>query len=349
MYASEPLLDERKQKILKAVVHEHVGSAEPVGSEVLVLHYDFGVKSATVRNEMAELADMGYLRQPHTSAGRVPSDLGYRFYVDRLMGRAVLSRREAAKAKEKLSSVAQELELAISQTCRMLAALTRCTCVATPPSAEDTVIHHISVSKVGRWKLLLVIALSDGRVEHRIHDPGAHLTCADVEKISNMLASRYVGRSIDAVDTLKMDEDFCPRDPLRADVISALRQLVESLSPDEEEACVEGTSYILTQPEFKDLLRLEGILAALEERKRLFQFLSKAMLGPEVTVIIGSENPYRDMHETSFVGSRYKIGDRVVGTIGVIGPTRMDYRRAIAAVEAMASNLSNLLTVLSFG
>lgn len=352
-YSSEPLLDERKQKILKAVVREHVQSAEPVGSGALMLHYNLGVRAATIRNEMAELSELGYLKQPHTSAGRIPSDHGYRFFVDRLMGHAILPKREALAARETLATVANELDLAITQTCRLLAGITRCASVATPPSTQDTEVSFIGLSKVDSRKLLLVIALSDGRVEHRVHDPGEPISVADAERVSNMLASRFAGKTLDEIRSVTAQETLAQSQsaPERAycDVLTTLRQVVESLAIPDGEVHVEGTRFILSQPEFKDISRLEGILAALEERRRLYQLLSKTMLGPDVTVIIGRENPYNDMQETSFVAARYRIGSRTAGTIGVIGPTRMDYRHAVAAVEAMAQSLSELLTLLSFG
>lgn len=341
-------LDERKQKILKAVVHEHVETAEPVGSEVLVAHYDFGVRSATIRNEMAELSELGYLRQPHTSAGRVPSDQGYRFYVDRLMGPPLLQKRDEAAARRRLSRLASELEMVISETCRTLSELTCYTSVATQPVAHGAKVSHIGISRVGTSKLLLMVVISDGHVEHRILDLAEKMTDADVQRVSNMVGSQYTGRTVDEAASAKVDVLFPePMAKVYRQVMDVVQQVAESLVSDHGDICVEGTNYVLRQPEFKDIATLEAVLAALEQRRQLYQLLTKAMLGADVMVIIGSENPYKDMHHTSFVASTYKIGNRPVGTIGVVGPTRMDYRRAISAVEAMARNLSELLTVLS--
>jgi heat-inducible transcriptional repressor len=351
MCAYKEPLDERKQRILKAVVHEHVETAEPVGSESLVQHYDFGVRSATVRNEMADLADMGYLRQPHTSAGRVPSDMGYRFYVDRLMGPAQLQKREEQKARERLSAAAMELEQILSQTCRILTSITRYTSIATQPVTNETTIRHINISKLDDRKLLLIIVLSDGRVEHGLIDSGGSIAESDVTQTSSIIASEFVGIGINSVRLADTDSmSAIPHRMLAVYTASValLKQVAESLAAPESGVYVEGTNYVIRQPEFKDLMKLEAILTVLEERARLYQLLSQVMLDPDVTVMIGSENPYRDMQDTSFVAARYTIGDYTAGTIGVIGPTRMDYRRAVAAVESMARNLSELLTDLSF-
>lgn len=343
MCADIEQLGERKQKILKAVVHEHIETAEPVGSEALMQHYDFGVRSATIRNEMAEMSDMGYLLQPHTSAGRIPSDIGYRFYVDRLMGRVCLMRREAERAKMELAIAATELDRVISHTCRILTGLTCYTSIATKPVAEETVIRHINLTKVGARKIVLVVVLSDGRVEHGIVGCEENVTDSEVVSASNLLAARFIEKAIQDVGTA----DDMPNDSVYNAAVGVLRQVVEDLAQTDASIYVEGMNCVLRQPEFKDLSKLEVILTALEQRTWLCQLLSRAFLGPDVTVIIGAENPYCEMHDTSFIAARYKIGDRTVGTIGIIGPTRMDYRRSVAAVDTMASNLSELLTKLS--
>lgn len=339
-------LGDRKQRILKAIVHEHVETAEPVGSEMLVVHYDFGVRSATIRNEMAEMAEMGYLRQPHTSAGRVPSDMGYRFYVDRLMGATVLPTQDTARAKETLASVAAVVDHAITQTCRILSSLTHYTSIATQPYNEDTVIRHINLSRVAGGKLLMVVVLSDGRVEHRIMSQGTPVSDAEITRVSNALVGRFAEKAIDSL-ILVDGPDVEPINSLWDDALTALRKVIESLSPSQGNVWVEGTGHILRQPEFKEPEKIECVMALLEERKQLYQLLSRVILGPEVSIVIGSENPYEEMQSTSFVAAKYKIGDRVAGTIGVVGPTRMDYGRAVSAVEVMARNLGELLTNLS--
>ncbi|HOP79722.1 MAG TPA: heat-inducible transcriptional repressor HrcA [Armatimonadota bacterium] len=343
-------LDERKQKILKAIVHEHIHTAEPVGSEVLVQNYGFDVRSATIRNEMAEMAELGYLRQPHTSAGRVPSDLGYRFYVDRLMPAPYLPKRQVLTAKEKLSTIATEIERIVSQTCRILTGLTCYTSVATQPISTENLISHIGLSKVGERKLLLVVVLSSGQVEHRIIDAGHHVLNVEVMRTSSVLAKQFIGKNVNDIrnsEHTSGSTDNLMQSELYQAASTAIDQVINELGTSEASVHIEGTNCILKQPEFKDLNKLETILAALEHRTKLYLMLSKAVLGPDVMVIIGSENPYHEMQDTSFVGARYRINDRTAGTIGVIGPTRMNYRHAVAAVEAMANNLSELLTALS--
>lgn len=342
------LLDTRKQSILKAVVNDYISTAEPVGSHVLVSRYQFGVKSATIRNEMAELSEMGYLQQPHTSAGRIPSDMGYRFYVDRLMDGPGLAKGEAARARDRLLPRRTELDIILEQTCRILADLTRYTSMATDPVVSDTVISHVTIAAVAQRRLLAVIVLDSGRVLHELLEARAGARATDPARATSFLSRRLAGRTLKSLCSSAVDpvhEDAADMNDLLDRVLRFIRR---ELEPAEGTGIhLEGTSYIVQQPEFKDIERLEAVLSVLERRSALFKLFSAVYLGSEVTVIIGSENPLDEMRDCSFVGTTYRIGGRVAGTLGVVGPTRMDYRRAVSAVEFMSGNLSHLLTELS--
>ncbi|MCL5104616.1 MAG: heat-inducible transcriptional repressor HrcA [Armatimonadetes bacterium] len=341
-------LDSRKQVILKAVVTDYVRTVEPVGSHTLMTRYHFGVKSATIRNELAELAELGYLHQPHTSAGRIPSDLGYRFYVDRLMEAVDLDSIEAAGARDRLIPHRTEVDIIIEQTCRILADLAHYTSMATSPMAKDAVVSHISVANVGRSKLLAVLVLSNGRVIHELLEFDSATVQPDPVRATNFLTRRLGGRTLESISAGAM-EDLPPDAVDMKDMLGKVMQFIrrEVESTDEGDVHLEGASYIMHQPEFKDIERLEAVLSVLEQRKALYKLFSTVYLGPGTTVIIGSENPLGEMRDCSFVAAPYRIYGRIAGTIGVIGPTRMDYPRAVGAVEFMARNLGDLLTALS--
>jgi len=342
-------LDQRKQRILKLIVHDYVQTAEPVASEFLVSRHRLEVRSATVRNEMAEMSEMGYLRQPHTSAGRVPSDLGYRFYVDRLMEPGTLRGDQRDAARSAYGDLESDIEHILLETCRVLAYLTRYASVATQTSGNEVEIRHVSLSALQKDKLLLIIAFSDGRVEHRILR-GEALAKRELAQVSaaleDCLSDRTVGEvwSGAAVETPPQIARYADLFQLAAGLV---RQAAKNVL--EGGVFVDGTGYILRQPEFQDVHRAEALLEALEQRRSLFNMLSTALLGPETFVVIGSENPCAEMRECSFVASRYQIAGRSGGAIGVVGPTRMDYRRAVAAVRFMANSLTDLLTSLSIG
>jgi heat-inducible transcriptional repressor len=346
----KPELDERKRKILKAIVTDYVKTAEPVGSEFLAVRYRFDVKPATIRNEMARMSEMGYLRQPHTSAGRIPSDLGYRFYVDWLMSPRQLPNEEADTVRNGLRTADFDVEAVINQTCRILTSLTHHTAVATEPATDDTEIRYTALSLVAKRKLLLVVAFSNGCIEHRILESPEEIDQSTVTRLSNALSAEMNGKTVDSLTTTPVydvPQEIIAHSKVYSLALSTVIQLARSLS--EREVYLQGANYLLKQPEFKDLDKIEKLLTAFEERKLLFELLSKSLLGEDVAIIIGEENPLSLMRETSLVASKYKIGDRVAGTVAVIGPTRMDYRRAVTAVRFMAQNLSELLTAISVG
>lgn len=339
-------IDDRKQVILKAVVTDYVRTAEPVGSHTLMAHYSFGVKSATIRNEMAELAELGYLHQPHTSAGRIPSDRGYRFFVDRLMGSGGLARAEAADVRDRLSPRRAEMDIILEQTCRILSDLAHYASVATHPVFKDVKISHISIAHVGQDKLLALLVLDNGRVLHEFLELSAESRKIDPVTATNFLTRMLCGKTLESASATQVEaEQRADLRELFVNVVEFIKR--ESGEVDETDVTTEGTGYIVQQPEFRDARRLEAVLSVLEQRSALYKLFSSVYLGPEVTVIIGSENPLEQMRDCSFVGARYKIAGRTAGTIGILGPTRMDYRRSVSAVDFMARNLGELLTALS--
>ena len=343
-------LGERKCRILGAVVHDYIATAEPVGSESLAHKYDLGVKPATIRNEMAAMSELGYLRQPHTSAGRVPSDLGYRYYVDRLMPAPRLGPRESDRARHGFDNCETEVEELIQQTCRILSSLTRYTSMATPPKTDTVCVKQVMVSIVGPRKLLVVTLLNTGHVDHRFVEYEGSLSPTDMPAMTNLANERLQGGESDTIIT--QGQQSFPRElahlkDVYGKVVQTVRQALTAAEDDD--VYMDGTGNMLRQPEFNHSDRIADLLNALDQRKLLYQVLSAALLGPDVTVIIGSENRLVDLRECSFVTVRYTVGDRVVGSIGVIGPTRMDYRRAVGAVKFMASNLSEMLTHMGIG
>ena len=339
-------LDERKQKILGAVVRDYVETVRPVGSEELAARYAWGVKSATIRNEMADLAEMGYLRQPHTSAGRIPSDRGYRFYVDHLLiGSAPIPFPNDAGVS------GLGLDYLLRRTCALLTRHTSYTSVATPPRLTDTRISRVLLSAAGEGRLLLVALLSAGQVENRLLSGFAKTTPAQIVSLGNALQQTFADRLLrDVIDEdaaiMSAPPELTARMRGWAQTLTqALREMLQSAS-EEDSTFLEGATDLFRQPEFRDGAKLEGLLDTLQKRTLVFQTLSRALLGPEVAVVIGAENHVAAMHECSVVSAPYFVGASERGTIGVVGPTRMNYDRAIPAVEFFARSLTQTLTYL---
>ena len=344
-------LDDRKQKILGAVVRDYVETVKPLGSEDLAARHQWGIKSATIRNEMAELADLGFLRQPHTSAGRIPSDQGYRFYVDHLMVTQALE--ESVRPVLDAEDQALEMERLLRRTCALLTQATSYTSVATPPRPADTQVRQIFLTPAGEDRLLVVMLLSTGQVENRLLCPSQAdaptASPSDIVALGNALNAALAGQALEALvgQASEAPTEFTPA--LRAlytMLMTATRQMAEA-AVDEDSVYMEGASEILRQPEFRDVAKIESVLSTLQRGTLLFQTLSRALLGPDVTVVIGAENHVPAMTECSVVTASYYVGTRKRGTIGVVGPTRMNYDRAVPAVGFFSGTLSRTLTRLA--
>lgn len=350
-------LDQRKQQILQGVVWSYVETAEPVGSENLAQRYSYwGVKSATIRNTLADLAELGYLKQPHTSAGRIPSDQGYRFYVDHLIVETTPDEGIVKQTREQLDQERTEnLDRILRQTCGLLSRMTRYTSVATRPRPTDTRLRQVFVAPASGDSVLLVALLSTGHSESRLlagaigthaaEDPTA-LTAA-----GNALNLRWLGKTLDAISIASGDELEPPLDLVNQHaraiytvLVDALRHVARTIS--ENRGVFEGAREMLRQPEFHDVERLDPILEMIQTRPQFVDSLDLHGRG-DVTVVIGAENQVEPLRECTVVTASYFIGTRERGTLGVVGPTRMDYDRTIPAVGFMARCLSDLLTTIA--
>ena len=333
-------LDTRKQTLLRYVVHDYVATAEPVASKRLVMRYRLQVKSATVRHELAEMSEMGYLRQPHTSAGRIPSDLGYRVYVDYLMPpeRPLPGAYEQARWLQRRVGV--ELEEILRQTCRILASVTQYTAVASAPESEQVSVRQVLLTQLDKRHVLMVAVMTDGSVQHRILDVPGPVVPTQLSMVSDLLTRHAVKRRESAVALAPPPEAREVSELLTR----AAAVLEDMLRPEDTDAVVvEGASHMARQPEFRDSEKLEPILGFLEERRSLIEVLRRAAARSCVTVMIGQESPEPSLQECSVVAARYRAGSGCCGAIGVIGPTRMEYRFAIPTVGLLAETLSQLL------
>lgn len=343
-------LEERKQQILRAIVHDYVATAEPVASEALVERYDFGVRSATLRNEMAAMSEMGYLQQPHTSAGRIPSEKGYRFYVDWLLTPRPLDASERRRLRAQLEKARSEVERVLHQTCRMLSALTHYVSMATPPELEQDVVRQVHLATLDRDRLLVVVALATGRLEHAVVQTGVDLMAVDMAALERLVGLAVQGRTVAQAiaATPGIHESLSPEsDAVYRAVLATVRDVLARVRAEESgEVVVEGTTQVLRHPEFESADAICDLMEILEERRRLFSIL-RDVYTEGARVVIGSESGDPRMHACSLVAARYTVMGRYVGTVGVLGPTRMDYDRALPAVQFVARALGEVLTKLS--
>src|SRR6266568_619994 len=335
--------DERRFEVLRAIVADYVSHQEPVGSKVLVERYNLGVSSATVRNDMAALEEEGYIAQPHTSAGRVPTDKGYRLFVDRLSEIKPLSPAER-RAIQSFLDGAIDLDDVLRRSVRLLAQLTRQVAVVQYPTLTRSTVRHLEVVSITPARLMLVLITDTGRVDQRLVDLGDVIGEDSVSRLRAVLNGAMVGERL-AEASVKVAElpEQAPTE-LRDAMIRVCSVLIESLVEHPEERLVLGGTGNLTRnaADFPGSLRM--VLEALEEQVVVLKLLAAAKDAGTVMVSIGNENEAQEMRSTSVVSVGYGGGGNLLGGMGVVGPTRMDYPGTIAAVRAVANYMGDILT-----
>jgi len=333
--------DERRFAVLRAIVADYVATQEPVGSKMIVDRHSLGVSSATVRNDMAVLEEEGLIAQPHTSAGRVPTDKGYRLFVDRLAQVKPLSAAEK-RAVQAFLEGAVDLDDVMRRSVRLLAQLTRQVAVVQYPTLTRSTVRHCEVVALTPARLMLVLITDSGRVDQRVVDLGQVLEDDDVAALRGMIGGALNGRPLSAASVAVADLPETAPAELRDVVTTLATVLIETLVEHPEERMVLGGTANLTRnaADFPGTLR--RVLEALEEQVVVLKLLAAAQDPGLVTVRIGEENEAEEMRDTSVLSIGYGTGT-VLGGMGVVGPTRMDYPGSIAAVHAVARYVGEIL------
>jgi heat-inducible transcriptional repressor len=340
-----PRLSERKATILRALVYHYIRTGEPVGSEALVTMSGLRVSPATIRNELAALEEMGYLTQPHTSAGRIPTDLGYRLYVDHLPTRTRLREPERRAIIGFFDEALADVDQILLGTTRLLARLTRHASVALVPRRREAGIIRLELIGMGTASLVLVV-LDTGQVDKRLIELPEGTSVQDAERLAAQVGEAVKGRTVAAAReearrrAAEASQADRPIQERLADALDSIEGAAEA-----EHVLYGGVSNIAAELAFDRRETLRGIFEALERETEILELLRGAAEDPPMRVTIGRESPVTGMWEASMVAASYGGGQQV-GTIGIVGPTRMDYAGAIAAVRAVADRLSAAVEAL---
>jgi heat-inducible transcriptional repressor len=334
--------DERRLEVLRAIVQDFVSSNDPVGSKALAERHDLGVSPATIRNDMAVLEEQGYITQPHTSAGRVPTDKGYRLFVDRLSAVKPLSVAER-RAIERFLDGAVDLHDVLSRSVRLLAQLTRQVAVVQYPTLSRSAVRHLEVVQVAATRLMLVLITDTGRVEQRVVDCPLDVDAEAVAELRTLLNSAFNGVKLaDAGDKVPDLVETAPPH-LRGLVASVSATLLETLiEPSEDRLVIGGTANLARGSALDFPGTVRPLLEALEEQVVVLRLMAQVDAST-VLVRIGEENAHEALTGASFVSVGYGKDGRPLGGLGVVGPTRMDYPGNIAAVRAVARYVGHLL------
>lgn len=332
--------EERRLAVLRAIVEDYVSTEEPVGSKALVERHRLGVSPATVRNDMAVLEEEGFITQPHTSAGRVPTDKGYRLFVDRLTTLKPMSAPERRAIATFLDG-AVDLDDVVGRSVRLLSQLTRQVAVVQYPSLSRSTVRHVELVALTPSRLLVVLILSTGRVEQRLVELESELTDDELADLRLLVNRAATGEIIaDAAESLR---NAVP--PVDGHATAAVvESLVEAMSDhrSDERVAVGGAANLARYGDSFDSA-VRPLLEALEEHVILLKLLGEASTGGAVTVRIGHEGPYQELASTSVVATGYGPRDEALATLGIVGPTRMDYPGTMAAVRAVARYVSRFL------
>jgi heat-inducible transcriptional repressor len=349
-------LTNRQQHILWATIRHYITTAEPVGSKALVEEYDLGVSSATIRNVMGVLEKSGLLYQPHTSAGRVPSDSGYRIYVDQLITPSeVLAKQVELALQQRLQWEDWSLEILLQGAAQILASLSGCISLITMPQTNTATVRHLQLVQIETGRIMLILVTDNYETHSKLLDlppgrsekPDVDVVDRELQIVSNFLNSHLRGRSLLEISTLdwsQLDREFQRYGEFLKTSVAELAN--RTAPPAATQIMVRGVAEVLRQPEFSQLQQVQTIIQLLEEeQEQLWRLIFEE---PEledtnkskVTVRIGAENPLEPIRTCSLISSTYRRGAVPLGSVGVLGPTRLDYENAIAVVAAAADYLS---------
>ena len=337
-------MDERKVLILQAIIDDYIMTAMPVGSRTISRKSGVGFSPATIRNEMSDLEDLGYLDQPHTSAGRVPSNKAYRLYVDHLMKTVKLSNDERELMHEHLVSKSKQVEGVIRSAASVLSDATKYTSVIVAPKLGTLRIRHVQLVPVAEKTALMIIVTSAGIVKDAIIRVPEGLDADDLYSISRMLTLKLADKPLEAVRQA-FSEMLRSAEQNRRLLGEALQVIEKKLESEEDapEVFVGGSSNLLDYPEYSDVNKAKHFLSVLESKEKLRQVVSRDG-GMEISIRIGPENQVPELNECSIVTATYRVGDHSTGTLGIIGPTRMNYNRVISVLDFMGRALSDVLS-----
>lgn len=347
-------LSERKQKILQAVIDEYLGTAEPVGSRVISKKNILGLSSATIRNEMADLEGMGFLLQPHTSAGRIPSDDGYRFYVNSLMKRYQVGVEAVERLSAALEDKANQLEHIIKKAGLVTSVLTNYITVFTTPEADCSKIKKFDLISLESGNAMLIIVTQAGVVKDRmIHLGLDENTTQKLATIINGKLSGLTASEITFEDITAIQEESAKKLNIEPKVLIKIMNFIyEAIeSFDETHVYVENTKSLLRYPEYNNLEKAQNMMEFLEDEKKLKQLIKNTETNQNgVQIKIGKENEFEELNECSLITADYSLGgNKSAGKIGVIGPKRMDYAKVIANLDCISSHIDKILYKLYIG
>lgn len=336
-------LNDRKIQILKAIINDYIATAEPVGSRTLAKKYDLGVSSATIRNEMSDLEDMGLIIQPHTSAGRIPSELGYRLYVDRLMNTSELTPKEQEFLHSVVSGNITRIEYLMEETAKAISILTNYTTIISEPVLKRTALKQIRLMPLDESAIMLIIVTEGNFVKNHIIRVNKAPSDEDLFSVSVKINNILKGHTLEDINEhtiMALQKELKEYSGLLKPVLKAVQKTIRSA--ENVHLHMSGAKNILTFPEFSDISKATEIFRAFEEKNNLVSLLEDAKSN-DIRILIGNEINIKEMKDCSVITTTYNMGENTKGSIGIIGPTRMNYNQVVSVLNEMVKNIENVL------
>ncbi|MFZ5642232.1 MAG: heat-inducible transcriptional repressor HrcA [Bacillota bacterium] len=337
-------MDPRKQQVLMAIIMDYISTAEPVGSRTIARKFNLGVSPATIRNEMSDLEEQGYIEQPHTSAGRVPSQKGYRYYVDFLMKKKDLSQKEEEIIRSGYENKVKDIGQVVDRTNAILAKITNYASLVITPRTDISALKHVQLVLMNPGQAMIIVVLNTGAIQHNMIEVPEGVSQSDLDTISGVFNGKLQGLTIDKIKMSLIREIYFELSKHKNILDLAVHLIEQGLTMDREEKIYLGGVFnILNQPEFHNIEKVKTLLGLLEQEELMRNLFEKGYAHNGVTVRIGSELNRDEIKDCSMVVATYHLDGKPMGKIGVLGPTRMDYAWVVSVVEHMTRNLSDTL------
>ena len=345
-------LNERKTKILEAIINDYIATAEPIGSRTIAKKYDMGISSATIRNEMSDLEELGLIIQPHASAGRVPSDKGYRLYVDSLMKQAALSDDQEDYLRQVVLRNINQIDYLMRETAKAIALLTQYTTIVSEPRAQKTRLKHVQLVPLDE-NAVIVMVVSDVKTAKnmviRVNQPPSYEVLSHLSVVLNAHMQNMSTEMLTSTLLAKLEQDF---GEYRAMIPQIMEAVVSALGNGEDvRLYTSGMRNLLAFPEFSDVEKAKSVFQTLEEKNVLVDMLHDGQTDEDdqTKIIIGAENEIIHLQDCSIIKAHYNLGGQTRGSIGIIGPTRMDYAQVLSVLNGLVRNVNNVMQTFEDG
>lgn len=338
-------MNTRSRQILEAIIEDYIGTAEPIGSSAIRSRHGMALSPATIRNVMADLEEMGFLASPHTSAGRIPTEKAYRFYVDSLLAVRSVDRSEREEIRRRCSVDGRDVDGVFREISQMLSSVSHYMGIVAAPRFTANLFRQIDFIRLGSRRILAVLVSQSGSVQNRIIESKEDIPADGLLRMANYLNSLLQGLTISEVKKRIIEEMKHEKSRYDSMLASALKLSEQAFDENSAELFIEGQANILDLPEFADAQKMKDIFRAMEQKSQLLSLLDNCLKAPGVNVFIGSESHLNSMSGMSLITSTYVSGKNTLGVLGVIGPTRMGYGKVIPIVDYTAKMLTRLLNV----